>query len=76
MALLRRNILATGLILVSATSVAAQQPAAPSCDVGSAAKGSLALASLNVERARAAGTGAAAESNLKSTVKALESAKR
>src|SRR6478672_13108563 len=75
MALLGKNLLASGLLLVAAVSAGAQQPApATTCDVGSAAKGSLALASLNVERARQAGTGAAAESNLKSTVKALESA--
>lgn len=73
MALLGRNVVASGLLLVAAASAGAQQPAAQ-CDVGSAAKGGLALASLNVERARQAGTGAAAESNLKSTVKALESA--
>jgi len=75
MALLGKNLLASGLLLAAAVSAGAQQPApATACDVGSAAKGSLALASLNVERARQAGTGAAAESNLKSTVKALESA--
>ncbi len=74
MAVFGKSFFSSGLLLVAAASVGAQQTTAPACDVGSAAKGGLALASLNLERARQAGTGAAAESNLKSTVKALESA--
>lgn len=73
MAVFGKNLFASGLLLVAAASAGAQQPAASQCDVGSAAKGALALASLNVESARQAGTGAAAESKLKATVKALES---
>ena len=76
MAVLGKNVLVCGLLLVAATA-GAQQPAAagaPACDIGAGAKGKLATASLTVDLARQAGTGAAAESNLKNTVKVLETA--
>ena len=75
MAVLGKNVLACGLLLVAAAA-GAQQPAAgaPACDIGAGAKGNLAKASLTVDLARQAGTGAAAESNLKNTVKVLETA--
>ncbi|HET9685076.1 MAG TPA: hypothetical protein VFP15_13305 [Gemmatimonadaceae bacterium] len=74
MAVFGKNLLASGLLLVAAASAGAQQTTTPACDVGSAAKGNLARASLTVDLARQAGTGAAAETNLKNTVKVLESA--
>ena len=73
MAVFGKNLLASGLLFLAATAAGAQQPAAPACDVGTAVKGNLARASLTVDLARQAGTGPAAESNLKNTVKVLES---
>ena len=73
MAVFGKNLLAFGLLLVAATAAGAQQPTPPACDVGTAVKGNLARASLTVDLARQAGTGPAAESNLKNTVKVLES---
>ncbi len=73
MAVFGKNLLATGLLLVAATAAGAQQAAAPACDVGSAVKGNLARASLTVDLARQAGVGPAAESQLKNTIKVLES---
>ena len=73
MAVFGKNLFASGLLLVAATAAGAQQTAAPACDVGSAVKGNLARASLTVDLARQAGTGPTAESNLKNTVKVLES---
>jgi len=74
MAVFGKNVLASGLLLVAATIAGAQQPAAPACDVGSAAKGNLARASLTVDLARQAGPGPVAATQLKNTVKAIESA--
>jgi tetratricopeptide (TPR) repeat protein len=65
---------ASGMLLVAAASLGAQQAAKPTCDIGQAAKGNLARASLSFDVARQAGTGPAAEGQLKNTVKLLESA--
>jgi tetratricopeptide (TPR) repeat protein len=73
MAVFGKNLLASGLLLVAATAAGAQQAAAPACDVGSAVKGNLARASLTVDLARQAGVGPQAETQLKNTVKVLES---
>lgn len=73
MAVFGKNLLASGLLLVAATAAGAQQASAPACDVGSNAKGNLAKASLTVDLARQAATGPSAESNLKNTVKLVES---
>ena len=73
MAVFGKNLLAFGLLLAAATAADAQQASAPACDVGSNAKGNLAKASLTVDLARQAATGPTAESNLKSTVKLVES---
>jgi predicted Zn-dependent protease len=71
MAVFGKNLLASGLLLVAATAAGAQQ--ASQCDVGSNAKGNLGKASLTVDLARQAATGPTAESNLKNTVKLVES---
>jgi len=71
MAVFGKNLLASGLLLAAATAAGAQQ--ASQCDVGSNAKGNLGKASFAFEQARQAGTGPMAESNLKSTVKLVES---
>lgn len=73
MAVFGKHFLASGLLLLAATAAGAQQAAAPACDVGSAAKGNLAKASLTVDLARSAATGPTAESNLRNTVKLVES---
>ena len=74
MAVLGKNLLASGLLLAAASTLGAQQAAAPACDVGQTAKGNLARASLSFDVARQAGTGPAAESQLKNTVKLVETA--
>jgi tetratricopeptide (TPR) repeat protein len=73
MAVFGKNLLASGLLLLAATAAGAQQTTAPACDVGSNAKGNLGKASLAVDLARQAGTGPTAESQLKNTVKLVES---
>lgn len=73
MAVFGKYVLASGLLFVAATAAGAQEASANACDVGSAVKGNLARASLAVDLARQAGTGPAAESNLRNTVKAVES---
>lgn len=73
MAVFGKSLLATGMLLIAASVAGAQQAAAPACDVGSNAKGNLGKASLTVDLARQAGTSPAAQSNLKNTVKLVES---
>ena len=72
MAVFGTKLLAAGLLLAY-SPLGAQQAAAPSCDVGQLAKGNLARASLAFDVARQAGTGPAAESQLKNAVKLIES---
>jgi predicted Zn-dependent protease len=71
MAVFGKSLLASGLLLAAATVAGAQQTS--QCDVGSNAKGNLGKASLTVDLARQAGPGPAAEAQLKSTVKLVES---
>ncbi|HEX6599874.1 MAG TPA: tetratricopeptide repeat protein [Gemmatimonadaceae bacterium] len=73
MAVFGKNLFASGLLLLAATAAGAQQTTAPACDVGSNAKGNLGKASLAVDLARQTGPGPAAESQLKNTVKLVES---
>jgi predicted Zn-dependent protease len=73
MAVFGKNLFASGLLLLAATAAGAQQTTAPQCDVGSNAKGNLGKASLAVDLARQAGTSPTAQSQLKNTVKLVES---
>jgi predicted Zn-dependent protease len=73
MAVFGKHFLASGLLFVAATTAGAQQASAPACDVGTAVKGNLARASLTVDLARQAGPGPTAETQLKNTIKAIES---
>lgn len=73
MAVFGKKLFASSMLLVATSALGAQAPAKPSCDIGEAAKGNLARASLSFNVAQQAATGPSAESNLKSTVKLLES---
>ena len=73
MAVFGKNLLASGLLVIAASAASAQQTTAPACDVGSNAKGNLGKASLAVDLARQAGTSPTAQSQLKNTVKLVES---
>lgn len=71
MAVLGKQFLAVGALLLASSVLGAQTPAPakPTCDVGETAKGNAARATLNVNLAREATVPAVAMTNLKSAVK-------
>ncbi|MEO7456835.1 MAG: hypothetical protein ABIY52_11280, partial [Gemmatimonadaceae bacterium] len=72
MALFGKKVLAAGALMLASSTLGAQAaPAKPSCDVGEAAKGNAARATLSVNLARDA-TPAVAATNLKNAVKLTE----
>lgn len=73
MALFGKHVLASGLLVVSASALGAQAPAAKVCDIGDALKGNTARAVLSFDVARQATGTPVAASNLKSVIKLVES---
>jgi tetratricopeptide (TPR) repeat protein len=73
MAVFGRSLFSSALLLTAAATLGAQEAAKPACDIGQSSKGNLARASLSFDVARQAATGPAAESNLRNTVKLVES---